>query len=104
MIVEERGRHPTVLRRNGFLPVTEPETTIHGLYPLVVAPGADQQARYNGVDLLMTPSSYVFRNEDQSILTLNSIGWQRIVDENYSFSSEDRPDCGHVIFQYMLKP
>ncbi|NOU68788.1 AraC family transcriptional regulator [Paenibacillus sp. LMG 31461] len=51
---------------------------------------------------MLKQSSYGFRNDDTSILTLDSIGWQTINSSSYSFSGEDRPDCGHVIFQYTL--
>lgn len=47
-------------------------------------------------------ASYAFRNEDKTILTLDSIGWQRIDSIDYSFAGDERPDCGHVIFQYTL--
>lgn len=48
------------------------------------------------------PSSYAFHNDDTSILTLSSIGWQKISSPEYSFSGNERPDSGHVIFQYTL--
>jgi AraC-like DNA-binding protein len=48
------------------------------------------------------PASFGFRNDDRSILTLDSIGWQKIQSSNYSFSGDNRPDNGHVIFQYTL--
>lgn len=51
---------------------------------------------------MLKPAVYGFRNDDMSILTLDSIGWQRIHSSNYSFAGEERPDCGHVIFQYTL--
>jgi AraC-like DNA-binding protein len=51
---------------------------------------------------MIEPASYGFRNDDKSILTLDSIGWQRISTPEYSFSGDGRPDCGHVIFQYTL--
>ncbi|MEK5239016.1 AraC family transcriptional regulator [Paenibacillus sp. FSL L8-0470] len=51
---------------------------------------------------MLEPSSYAFRNEDKSILTLDSIGWQRVRSTEYSFSGDERPDSGHVIFQYTL--
>lgn len=51
---------------------------------------------------MLEPSSYAFRNDDRSILTLDSIGWQKIQSPTYSFSGDDRPDLGHVIFQYTL--
>ncbi|WP_151737340.1 helix-turn-helix transcriptional regulator ['Paenibacillus yunnanensis' Narsing Rao et al. 2020] len=48
------------------------------------------------------PSSFAFRNEDTSILTLDSIGRQTITSPEYSFAGDTRPDSGHVIFQYTL--
>lgn len=51
---------------------------------------------------MVSPSSYAFRSDDHSILTLDSVGWQIIQSAEYSFAGEDRPDCGHVIFQYTL--
>ncbi|THF80359.1 helix-turn-helix transcriptional regulator [Cohnella fermenti] len=51
---------------------------------------------------MLKPVSYAFRSDDRSILTLDSIGWQTIHTKEYSFSGEERPDCGHVIFQYTL--
>ncbi|AFC30264.1 AraC family transcriptional regulator [Paenibacillus mucilaginosus 3016] len=51
---------------------------------------------------MLTPASYGFRNEDRSILTIDSIGWQTINSPAYSFAGEERPDTGHVIFQYTL--
>ncbi|WP_438448463.1 AraC family transcriptional regulator [Gorillibacterium sp. sgz5001074] len=51
---------------------------------------------------MLEPASYAFRNEDNSILTLDSIGWSKINSTEYSFSGDERPDCGHVIFQYTL--
>lgn len=47
-------------------------------------------------------SSYAFRSEDTSILTLDSIGWQQIRSLDYGFSGELRHDFGHVVFQYTL--
>lgn len=47
-------------------------------------------------------SSYAFRSDDKSILTLDSIGWQSIRSPGYSFSGDARPDSGHVIFQYTI--
>ncbi|MEK5253283.1 AraC family transcriptional regulator [Paenibacillus sp. FSL F4-0125] len=51
---------------------------------------------------MIEPLSYAFRNDDTSILTLDSIGWQKIRSPDYSFSGDTRPDSGHVIFQYTL--
>lgn len=51
---------------------------------------------------MLEPTSYAFRNDDKSILTLDSIGWQKIHRPEYSFVGDERPDCGHVIFQYTL--
>ncbi|UKS29476.1 AraC family transcriptional regulator [Paenibacillus sp. HWE-109] len=51
---------------------------------------------------MLKPSSYAFRNDDTSILTMDSIGWQTINSSAYSFTGDNRPDCGHVIFQYTL--
>ncbi|MBB6729798.1 helix-turn-helix transcriptional regulator [Cohnella zeiphila] len=51
---------------------------------------------------MLKPAAYAFRNDDRSILTLDSIGWQAIVSPEYSFAGDDRPDVGHVIFQYTL--
>ena len=51
---------------------------------------------------MLEPSSYAFRNEDKSILTIDSIGWQKISSTDYSFRGDERPECGHVIFQYTL--
>ncbi|BFT74362.1 AraC family transcriptional regulator [Paenibacillus sp. P36] len=51
---------------------------------------------------MLKPAVYGFRNDDTSILTLDSIGWQMINSPEYSFSGEERPDCGHVIFQYTM--
>lgn len=51
---------------------------------------------------MLEPSSYGFRNDDLSILTIDAIGWQKIRSPEYSFAGEERPDCGHVIFQYTL--
>lgn len=51
---------------------------------------------------MLTPSSYAFRNDDRSILTLDSIGWQNIQSPEYGFAGDERPDCGHAIFQYTL--
>ncbi|AIQ51501.1 helix-turn-helix domain-containing protein [Paenibacillus sp. FSL R7-0331] len=48
------------------------------------------------------PSAYAFHNDDNSILMLSSIGWQRIRNAEYSFDGNERPDSGHVIFQYTL--
>ncbi|MDI4643597.1 helix-turn-helix transcriptional regulator [Cohnella hashimotonis] len=50
----------------------------------------------------MEPSVYGFRHEEQSMLTVDSIGWQHIANAGYAFSGDDRPDCGHVVFQYTL--
>ncbi|UQZ35551.1 AraC family transcriptional regulator [Paenibacillus sp. PK3_47] len=47
-------------------------------------------------------SSYAFHNDDTSILMLSSIGWQKIRTSDYSFGGNERPDAGHVIFQYTL--
>ncbi|WP_336787901.1 AraC family transcriptional regulator [Paenibacillus sp. MMO-177] len=47
-------------------------------------------------------ASFAFRNDDPSILTLDSIGWQSIQNPEYSFTGDERPDFGHVIFQYTL--
>lgn len=44
--------------------------------------------------------SYAFRNDDTSIMTLDSIGWQIVSSEEYRCPSDDRPDPGHVVFQY----
>lgn len=46
--------------------------------------------------------SYAFRNDDTSIMTLDSIGWQIVSSEQYRCPSDDRPDPGHVVFQYTL--
>ncbi len=46
--------------------------------------------------------SYAFRNDDTSIMTLDSIGWQIVSSEEYRCPSDDRPDPGHVVFQYTL--
>lgn len=46
--------------------------------------------------------SYAFRNDDTSIMTLDSIGWQIVSSEEYCCPSDDRPDPGHVVFQYTL--
>ncbi|WP_159888408.1 helix-turn-helix transcriptional regulator [Paenibacillus puerhi] len=51
---------------------------------------------------MIESSSYAFRHEDRSILTLDSMGWQKIRSSEYSFAGDERPDCGHVIFQYTL--
>jgi AraC-like DNA-binding protein len=51
---------------------------------------------------LLSPSSYAFRTEDRSILTIDSIGWQRICSPAYCNDGLERPDVGHVIFQYTL--
>jgi len=51
---------------------------------------------------MLTPSSFAFRNEDSSILTIDSIGWQKIQSPAYRFAGDERPDCGHAIFQYTL--
>lgn len=51
---------------------------------------------------MLKPSTYGFRSDDTSILSLDSIGWQIINSPSYSFSGDNRPDCGHVIFQYTL--
>lgn len=51
---------------------------------------------------MLKPASFAFRNDDTSILTLDSIGWQKVSSPEYSFSGDSRPDCGHVIFQYTL--
>lgn len=51
---------------------------------------------------MLKPSSYGFRSDDTSILSLNSIGWQIINSPSYFFSGDNRPDCGNVIFQYTL--
>ncbi|CAI6083198.1 helix-turn-helix transcriptional regulator [Cohnella sp. JJ-181] len=48
------------------------------------------------------PSAFAFRYDDHSILTLDSIGRQVIATPAYSFAGEERPDAGHVIFQYTL--
>lgn len=37
--------------------------------------------------------SYAFRNEDKTILTLDSIGWQKIDSLDYTFTGDERPDC-----------
>jgi len=50
----------------------------------------------------MEPAVYGFRNDDPSMLTIDSIGWQKIQSAGYCFAGDDRPDCGHVIFQYTL--
>ncbi|WP_168120306.1 AraC family transcriptional regulator [Paenibacillus sp. HB172176] len=50
----------------------------------------------------MEQNSYAFRNNDHSILTIDSIGWQNIKSPEYSFAGDARPDSGHVIFQYTL--
>lgn len=52
--------------------------------------------------MMFKPVSFAFRNEDTSILMLDSIGWQQIHSSGYSFAGDERPDCGHVIFQYTL--
>lgn len=46
--------------------------------------------------------SYAFRNDDASIMTLDSIGWQIVTSEEYRCPSDERPDYGHVVFQYTL--
>jgi AraC-like DNA-binding protein len=51
---------------------------------------------------MLSPAAYGFRNDDPSILTLDSIGWQSISSPQYHFTGENRPDYGHVIFQYTL--
>lgn len=51
---------------------------------------------------MIKPAAYAFRNDDLSILTLDSIGWQNIANPEYSFVGDERPDVGHVIFQYTL--
>ncbi|MCA0757822.1 AraC family transcriptional regulator [Paenibacillus sp. N4] len=51
---------------------------------------------------MFRPVSYAFRNDDRSILTLDSIGYHKIDNPAYSFSGDARPDIGHVIFQYTL--
>lgn len=51
---------------------------------------------------MLKPCSYAFRSDDKSILTLDSIGWQKINSPDYSLSGEERPDIGHIIFQYTL--
>ncbi|MBB3113054.1 AraC-like DNA-binding protein [Paenibacillus phyllosphaerae] len=51
---------------------------------------------------MLKHSAYGFRHDDHSILTLDSIGWQEIDSHGYNFASDDRPDAGHVIFQYTL--
>ncbi|MCR2803284.1 AraC family transcriptional regulator [Paenibacillus soyae] len=35
-------------------------------------------------------------------MTIDSIGWQIIRSPEYSFYGDDRPDTGHVIFQYTI--
>ena len=51
---------------------------------------------------MLEPASYAFRHNDRSILTLDSIGWQKIQSPEYNFPGDNRPDVGHVIFQYTL--
>ncbi|WP_276356216.1 helix-turn-helix transcriptional regulator [Cohnella caldifontis] len=51
---------------------------------------------------MLAPASYAFRNDDRSIVTLDSIGWQKINSPAYRFAGDERPDSGHVIFQYTL--
>ena len=46
--------------------------------------------------------SYAFRNDDTSIMTLDSIGWQIVSSEQYRCPSDDRPDPGHVVFNTPL--
>jgi AraC-like DNA-binding protein len=52
---------------------------------------------------MLQPSSYGFRNMDHApFMTLDSIGWTSVDSEEYVLSGRDRPDIGHVIFQYTL--
>ncbi|QHT59802.1 AraC family transcriptional regulator [Paenibacillus lycopersici] len=51
----------------------------------------------------MEPGVYGFRTNDHSILTIDSIGWQTITSSEYRFAGDNRPDVGHVIFQYTLR-
>ncbi|OWR32564.1 AraC family transcriptional regulator [Saccharibacillus sp. O23] len=46
--------------------------------------------------------SFAFRNEDASIMTIDSVGWQNVSHPKYRCSSDARPDYGHVVFQYTL--
>ena len=46
--------------------------------------------------------SYAFRNDDASIMTVDSVGWQNVSHPKYRCSSDARPDSGHVVFQYTL--
>ncbi|GGO01877.1 AraC family transcriptional regulator [Saccharibacillus kuerlensis] len=46
--------------------------------------------------------SFAFRNEDASIMTIDSVGWQNVSHAKYRCSSDARPDYGHVVFQYTL--
>ena len=46
--------------------------------------------------------SYAFRNDDASIMTVDSVGWQNVSHPKYRCSSDARPDFGHVVFQYTL--
>lgn len=51
---------------------------------------------------MLEPESYAFRTEDRSLLMLDSIGWQKIRTAGYHFDGIERPDSGHVIFQYTV--
>ncbi|MBC8079611.1 MAG: AraC family transcriptional regulator, partial [Gorillibacterium sp.] len=59
---------------------------------------------------MLKQSSFAFREAEGVMkkqrlpfMTLDSIGWDSVDIEDYSYSGDQRPDTGHVIFQYTLR-